>query len=181
MSDEAAKVVGYIEMNPETGAWKYRRASELPAPTGWKTGLQSKSLTPQAACDTMPVKMKTELIQIGLTAAQVESADWLLGCPLFNEDAESLAHNWDETPERAAAIVAAAKQVKRDGRTLTLPSDHDVIEYLHEYADQLADMSGSEYLDELLGKGVPHREAQCKVNTAVRSAESLAEKIACHL
>jgi hypothetical protein len=142
---------------------------------------KKKSLTPQAACDTMPVKMKTELIQIGLTAAQVDSADWLLGCPLFYDAAESLAHNWDETPERAAAIVAAAKQVKRDGRTLTLPNDHEVIEYLHQYAEQLADMSAKEYLDELVGKGIPHREAQCKVNAAVRSAESLAEKIACHL
>jgi hypothetical protein len=142
---------------------------------------KNKSLTPQAACGRMSVKMKTELIQIGLTAAQVDSADWLLGCPLFDEDAESLAHNWDETPERAAAIVAAAKQVKRDGRTLTLPNDHEVIEYLHQYAKQLADMSGSEYLDELVSKGVPHREAQCKVNAAVRSAESLADKIASHL
>ena len=125
--------------------------------------------------------MKTELIKIGLTAAQVDSADWLLGCPLFDEDAESLAHNWDETPERAAEIVAAAKQAKRDGLTLTLPIDHEVIEYLHQYAEQLADMSANEYLDELVGKGIPHREAQCKVNAAVWSVESLAEKIACHL
>ena len=125
--------------------------------------------------------MKTELIQIGLTAAQVDSADWLLGCPLFSEDAESLAHGWDETPERAAAIVAAAKQVKLEGRTLTLPHEHDVIEYLHQYAEQLADMSAKEYLDELVGKGIPHREAQCKVNAAVRSAESLAEKLARYL
>ena len=125
--------------------------------------------------------MKTELIQIGLTAAQVDSADWLLGCPLFDEDAESLAHNWDETPERAAEIVAAAKQAKRDGLTLTLPIDHEVIEYLHQYAEQLADMRANEYLDELVGKGIPHRDAQCKVNAAVRSVESLAEKIDCHL
>ena len=124
--------------------------------------------------------MKTELMQIGLTAAQVDSADWLLSCPLFDEDAESLAHNWDETPERAAVIVAVAKQAKRDGLTLTLPSDRQVIEYLHQYAEQLADMSANEYLDELVGKGIPHREAQCKVNAAVRSVESLAEKIASH-
>ena len=125
--------------------------------------------------------MNTELIQIGLTARQVESADWLLGCPVFAEDAESLAYNWDETPARAAAIVSAAKQARRKGLTLTLPSNREVIEYLHEYAEQLADMSAHEYFDELVGKGIPHQSAQCKVNAAVRSAQSLADKIACYL
>jgi hypothetical protein len=112
-----------------------------------------------------------------LTPAQVDSADWLLGCPLFSETAESLAHSWDATPERAVALVAAAKQAKRDGLTLLLPADVDIINYLLDYADQLADMSASEYLDELLGKGIPHRAAQCKANAAVRSVEALAKKI----
>lgn len=125
--------------------------------------------------------MKTELIHIGLTAAQVDSADWLLGCPLFDEDTESLAHGWDETPENAARIVAAAALCRREGNMLRLPKDKDVLEYLHQYAEQLADMGADEYLDELISKGIPHREAQCKVNAAVRSVESLADKIAAHL
>ena len=131
----------------------------------------------------MSVKMKTELIQIGLTAAQVDSAKWLLGCPLFCDysDAAEVEHAWDETPERAAAILAAAKRCKVDGNTLTLDPDREVLEYVHEYAEQLADMSAKEYLDELLSKGLADNVAQCKVNAAVRSAESLAEKIACHL
>jgi hypothetical protein len=125
--------------------------------------------------------MKTELLQIELTKAQIDSADWLLGCPVFGETAEDIAHGWDETPENAARIVAAAAECKREGNTLTLTSDREILEYLHDYAENLADMSAKEYIDDLLVQGFDHRQAQCKANAAVRSVESLANKIAAYL
>jgi hypothetical protein len=123
-----------------------------------------------------------ETIKIELTKPQVDSAKWLLGCPLFSEtDAASLSHDWDVTIEQAELVISAAKLAKLEGQVLTIPQEGSVINYLHEYVEQLEDMSGNEYLDELIGKGIPHREAQCKVNAAVQSVESLKRKIAAHL
>jgi hypothetical protein len=120
-------------------------------------------------------------IKIALTERQVDAANWLLGCPLFGEDSQSLAHGWDINDERAADLVAAAKLARVDGLTLILPKCPEIVEYLHEYAEQLADMDSHEYLDELIAKGVPHRKAQCKANAAAKSTSALAEKIAEHL
>jgi MoxR-like ATPase len=116
-------------------------------------------------------------VAIQLTVAQVDTAEWVLGLPLFDLDADSLAYEWDETPKRAAAIVAAAALVKLDGRTLTIPVDRDVVEYLVADLERLADMSGDEYVDELLGKGRTHKVAQCIANAKVRSVESLSAKV----
>ena len=125
--------------------------------------------------------MKTEMIKIPLTVTQVDSAEWILGCPLFQSDPETISHDWDETEERCKEIALAASMARIDGRSLLIPNDYDVIEYMHYHATRLADMCGNEYLDDLISRGVSHSDAQRKANASVASAGSLANKVAKHL
>lgn len=117
------------------------------------------------------------MIEIALTPTQTDSADWLLDCPLFSQDAQSLAHDWDVTPERAAEIIAASRLAERRDTVLVLPEDNDVLLYLRNYTDQLTEMNANEYYDELIAKGFSRRVARCRVNGAVRSSASLSRRL----
>lgn len=122
--------------------------------------------------------MNKNLIEIKLSETQIETAKWLLDCPLFYTDAEALEWDWDITPERAKEIMEAVQLCKVDGNSLVLCEDGDVLVYIKEYAEQFADMASSELKDELIATtSLGLREIQCKVNAAVKSAEALAEKL----
>lgn len=122
--------------------------------------------------------MTKKLIRIPLTAKQLDTADWLMGCPLFDNanTAESLAYEWDTTPERAFEIIVAVAQCRIDGKFLVLAPDIDVLEYLVGYAEQATDMAGNEYFCQLLDT-FNHQQAQCKSNAAVASAIALTDKL----
>lgn len=119
------------------------------------------------------------MIVIHLSRKQVESAQWMMGCPLFqnNETAEELAFSWDVSLDVAKIVVANVPKVKIEDHSLKLPHDRHIIKYLIGYAEQLVSTSGNEYLDELLGKNVEHREAVLKANAAVQSADALMGKL----
>jgi hypothetical protein len=125
--------------------------------------------------------MTTTLLRIPLTKMQLSNAEWLLNAPLFDADAASVEWDWAVTPERAAELVALAAQVRVEGTDLVVPADSDLIDYIISHAEILVRGNDREYFLELLHAGHSEQQARLKANAAVRSAESLIEKLSAHL
>jgi hypothetical protein len=121
--------------------------------------------------------MNTTLLRIPLTKVQQSSADWLLDAPLFYADAASVEWDWAVTPERATELVALAAQVRLDGSDLVVPADADIVDYLISHVETLVRGSDTDYFDRLIDAGHTHQQARLKANAAVRSAESLLNKL----
>lgn len=122
--------------------------------------------------------MTDNTFTIELTKWQVDTVKWLLGCPLFNEESvASLAWDWDIPEDEASELMAAAKAAKLTGTVLTVPRNAIVLDYMHNYCEQLESMNTNEGFEERLAKGDTHQQARCKMMATNKAVKAVARKL----